>query len=271
MTDLQSTSGNADPVDHAELRTCALYLTGGLVAEAELAFERHLGSCPRCLDECDRLGPLVTAMSEFDAGQIEAVLAENPFPPAAAPFDVAPAGAGPTGVAPAGPVRPTAPPKGGRPAGRPGRSQLRRRLTLSALAVVAVVSLGVALSLQSSDTTPGGGQTTIAPRPVAVTAEGVGGSVRLSVTVVARTDRSTPTSTITATIVGLPPGEQYRLYAVTSDAETHQVAEGTASAGTVRATGEFALPIDQLAFFAVTRLDGGTLVSARIIRSTPTR
>ncbi|WP_329110951.1 zf-HC2 domain-containing protein [Micromonospora sp. NBC_01699] len=53
-----------------------LYLLGALAADAEAAFERHLAGCPSCQDECDRLGPLVTAFGQFDANDFRDVTHE---------------------------------------------------------------------------------------------------------------------------------------------------------------------------------------------------
>ncbi|QDY08128.1 hypothetical protein FJK98_13975 [Micromonospora sp. HM134] len=70
MTDLRSDSDAPGPLAHAPLQQCAPYLWGDLDPQDEWEFERHLGTCTVCLDECDRLGPLVGAFSGLTASEI---------------------------------------------------------------------------------------------------------------------------------------------------------------------------------------------------------
>ncbi|WP_431916182.1 hypothetical protein [Micromonospora wenchangensis] len=96
MTDLRSDSDAPGPVAHAPLEQCAPYLWGDLDPQDEWEFERHLGTCTICLDECDRLGPLVGAFSGLTPGEIadlRAVAADDTAPalPAAEAAPVAPA------------------------------------------------------------------------------------------------------------------------------------------------------------------------------------
>lgn len=115
MTDLRSDSDAPGPVAHAPLEQCAPYLWGDLDPQDEWEFERHLGTCTICLDECDRLGPLVGAFSGLTPGEIadlRAVPAAETAPalpaaeavPAATAADAAPA----LGVAPAHEALPAA-------------------------------------------------------------------------------------------------------------------------------------------------------------------
>ncbi|MFJ8690770.1 hypothetical protein [Micromonospora wenchangensis] len=83
MTDLRSDSDAPGPVAHAPLEQCAPYLWGDLDPQDEWEFERHLGTCTICLDECDRLGPLVGAFSGLTPGEIaglRAVAADDTAP-----------------------------------------------------------------------------------------------------------------------------------------------------------------------------------------------
>jgi hypothetical protein len=49
---------------------CGLYLIGALDDDTQDAFESHLGRCPSCQDECDDLGPIVTAMSNLSIDDV---------------------------------------------------------------------------------------------------------------------------------------------------------------------------------------------------------
>ncbi|WP_420116534.1 hypothetical protein [Micromonospora sp.] len=287
MTDLRSDSDAPGPVAHAPLEQCAPYLWGDLDPQDEWEFERHLGTCTICLDECDRLGPLVGAFSGLTPGEI-ADLRTGPADATAAPAlpaaDTAPdATPAPTATPDPGgasgdssPSRPgpaDRPPSRGAdgrgPAGRaPDRVRRGRRrwLVAGTLAMVAAVSLGVTLGQRQQGGAPDARQSTVNPVAAGVTVEGVGAATRLSVTVSARTDGPGPASDVRATVLGLTAGVQYRLYAVAADTRTYQVAQWTATAGPQEVTGEIPAAIDTLAFFAVAETDGTALVSARIGR-----
>ncbi|MFY1681945.1 hypothetical protein ACN265_10480 [Micromonospora sp. WMMD730] len=287
MTDLRSDSDAPGPVAHAPLEQCAPYLWGDLDPQDEWEFERHLGTCTICLDECDRLGPLVGAFSGLTPGEI-ADLRTGPADATAAPAlpaaDAAPdaipaptatpdpgGASGDSSPSRPGPAdRPPSRDAGGRgPAGRaPDRARRGRRrwLVAGTLAMVAAVSLGVTLGQRQQGGAPDARRSTVNPVAAGVTVEGVGAATRLSVTVSARTDGPGPASDVRATVLGLTAGVQYRLYAVAADTRTYQVAQWTATAGPQEVTGEIPAAIDTLAFFAVAETDGTALVSARIGR-----
>ncbi|MEV4844655.1 hypothetical protein AB0K20_15755 [Micromonospora matsumotoense] len=334
MTDLRSDSDAPGPAAHAPLEQCAPYLWGDLDPQDEWDFERHLGTCAICLDECDRLGPLVGAFSGLRTGEIADLVTDDPIltpaePPRPAPTQAgsaptpaelpgsaptpaprggcgpgtATASVGPAATAPAsvesddavtaagagvapghtapsppGPAQtrpgpadrpPTRDTAGRGPAGRePDRARRGRRrwLVAGTLAMVAAVSLGVTLGQRQQGNAPDARQSTVNPVNAGVTVEGVGASARLSVTVSARTDRPGPVAKVRATVVGLTPGVEYRLYAVAADTRTYQVAQWTATAGPQEVTGDIAVAVDTLAFFAVAQADGTAVVSARIGR-----
>lgn len=344
MTDLRSDSDAPGPVAHVPLEQCAPYLWGDLDPQDEWEFERHLGTCTICLDECDRLGPLVGAFSGLTTGEVADLITDDTPPtppeptrsapmqsgstatpvelPGSAPTPAPRGGSGPdTATASVGPEStgwtPTAPasveaddavtasgagvasghaapsPPGpaqtrpgardpgatdrprtrdtaGRgPVGRePDRSRRGRRrwLVAGTLAMVAAVSLGVTLGQRQQGNAPEARQSTVNPVNAGVTVEGVGASARLSVTVSARTDRPGPVAKVRATVVGLTPGVEYRLYAVAADTRTYQVAQWTATTGPQEVTSDIAVAVDTLAFFAVAQADGTAVVSARIGR-----
>ncbi|MEV6705977.1 hypothetical protein [Micromonospora wenchangensis] len=304
MTDLRSDSDAPGPVAHAPLEQCAPYLWGDLDPQDEWEFERHLGTCTICLDECDRLGPLVGAFSGLTPGEIadlRAVPAADSAPvvPAADSAPVVPAlGVTPPPEAPPAaeslpatelPPAPELPPAvdaasrpvpadrppsrgadGRGPAGRaPDRVRRGRRrwLVAGTLAMVAAVSLGVTLGQRQQVGVPDARRSTVNPVAAGVRVEGVGAATRLSVTVSARPDGPGPASDVRATVLGLTAGVQYRLYAVAADTRTYQVAQWTATAGPQEVTGEIPAAVDTLAFFAVAETDGTALVSARIGRT----
>ncbi|MBO4161808.1 hypothetical protein [Micromonospora antibiotica] len=339
MTDLRSDSDAPGPVAHAPLEQCAPYLWGDLDPQDEWEFERHLGTCVICLDECDRLGPLVGAFSGLTTGEVAGLLTADTAatpggPPAPSPVPVERPGSAPdpppTGHPGSTPTRPpragsgsdpatvsTGPaavgadgaatatgadvapgrPESSRPApapSRPGptdrprsrdaagrgpagrepdrvRRGRRRWLVAGTLAMVAAVSLGVTLGQRQQSGAPVAGRSTVNPVNAGVTVEGVGASARLSVTVSARTDRPGPVADVRATVIGLTAGVEYRLYAVAADTRTYQVAQWTATTGPQEVTGEIAVAVDTLAFFAVAQADGTAVVSARIGRPTGPR
>lgn len=48
--------------DDALCADCGPYLMGALAPDAVVAFEGHLTGCVVCQDECEALGPLVSAL-----------------------------------------------------------------------------------------------------------------------------------------------------------------------------------------------------------------
>ncbi|MEV6343996.1 hypothetical protein [Actinoplanes sp. NPDC051851] len=82
--------------EHAELETCVLYLSGRMDPEAVEAFERHLGRCVICVEECDTLGPLASILADMPP-EFVAAFAElsDPAPVSPAPLPAVPtAGSG---------------------------------------------------------------------------------------------------------------------------------------------------------------------------------
>lgn len=50
---------------------CGLYLLGALGPDAVVAFEAHLVDCDGCQDECESLGPIVSAMIGLSPADVE--------------------------------------------------------------------------------------------------------------------------------------------------------------------------------------------------------
>jgi hypothetical protein len=93
------------------------------------------------------------------------------------------------------------------------------------------------------------------------TASGVG----LSVFVTARGDAVT----INATVLGLPPGMGYQLYAVTTQGSTYVAGRWFGSQQVQTVTADLPVPASALAFFTVARLDGSPVVSAQVRHASP--
>ena len=260
---------------HNSRETCGLYLLGALDADTESAFERHLARCSSCQDECDELGPIATALSHLQVDEVRALLGENGAVGAGSPQSSAPAQRSVARLRGANARPPTA----GGPAARAGRgpvggpeprsrldrprvwsSRRRRRVGLGALVLLAVVGLGGAaagLRWLNADA-----PAQVSPISVAATAEGVGASARLSVSIASHDE----TVNILATVAGLDPGVRYQMYAVTIDGQTHLLAEWVGVVGAQDFSDVLAVPAESLAFFSVTRQDGTAVVVARLGR-----
>ncbi|GAB7042442.1 MULTISPECIES: zf-HC2 domain-containing protein [Catenuloplanes] len=241
-----------------------LYLTGAL-PDAELsAVESHLGTCAVCLADADRLGEaavMLALLSETDRRELVAEFGTRAGEPAEEhdhhhpPVRVVPAP-----DAPPAPVRPAADRPRARPGGGtgPGRWRSRRsRLLLAGvgLAVVALLSAGVALG-----TSMIGGLRQ--PEPVTLVTNAQGGDVTLSVTVL----DADGTVTLEALVTGLTRGELHRFYARDVDGGSHLLTEMTGTGGPIQINAPCPVPIDRLAEFSVTAADGSLVVQAIVDR-----
>lgn len=240
--------------------SAALYLLGALDPVQEIAFEGHLASCRACQRECDEIGPLASGLSRLPDDEVAALLGGGLVgsPGRPEPTELAEP-AGPAGARNNRSVQP-------RPAGtvggrrdRSGRRGSRFRLAVGAFAAVLAVAVGVAVGTALRSAPP----TEVTPLGSSITVEGTGASARLVVVVVQR-ERTT---TLVATVTGLEPSVGYRLFAVTVDGQTYEVAGWTGVAEPADLTAELAVPLSDLSFFSVTRSDGTAVVIARLSRS----
>jgi anti-sigma factor RsiW len=295
IVETQPAPGGRPPDEHLRL---GQYLVGALPTAEREAFETHLARCRECLAEAERLEPMLTMLALVPPEEAHALVAafappeapgtptrvsnarpapaEAATPPAqsrstgstgprdrAAWHDPGTNGADrPRGSASPGARRgaaarsPAGRPKGGT---RPRRGR-RASLLLGALALVLVISgSGVAWAFLRDSGTHARDVT------LAATAADVSSGVSLSVRAVG-TGR---TSTVAATVGGLPAGQRHQLFAVTVDGNSHLLSDWTAAAGVQEISGECAAPVDDLVFFTVARLDGSVLVTARINRGRP--
>ena len=281
----QTAPGGRPPDEHLRL---GQYLVGALPAAEREAFETHLARCRECLAEAERLEPVLTMLALVPPEEAHALVAAYAPPapgeptvpveesrpvqadarstetagPREAPRrrDAGTNGADrPRGSANprrgAAPRSPSGRPKGGT---RPKRGR-RGRLLLGALALVLVVAgIGAGWTLLRDSGTP-------ADVTLAATAADTNGGVSLSVRVVG-TGR---TSTVSATVGGLPAGQRHQLFAVAVDGSSHLLSDWTSAAGVQEISGECPTSVDDLVFFTLARPDGSVLVTARINRGRP--
>jgi anti-sigma factor RsiW len=284
----QPAPGGRPPDQHLRL---GQYLVGALPAAEREAFETHLARCRECLAEAERLEPMLDMLALVPPEEAHALVeayappeapgtprrTPNPAPRAteavASPVRPRPTGTsghrdsttpprtgGPRGSAtPARGAAPRAP--SGRPKGgtRPGKSR-RNGLLIGALALVLVISgIGLGWSILRGDGTPAQDVT------LAATGADQTSGVSLSVRVVG----NGRTSTVSATVGGLPAGERHQLLAVNTNGESFLLSDWTAAAGIQDIAGECDAPVDSLSFFSITKLDGSVLVTAHINRGRP--
>ena len=251
------------------------YVLGVLGGGERQAVERHMAGCLRCAAEASELSDVVQALALLPEHDIREFIvrfgAADPTPPQLP--QAPPTAARPRRPAPAVALEPAA---DQRPAGRPrimsrpwtGRGTLgrgRRRGTapvgLAVLAVLLVLSVGIALGLTLGGSASNTPPTSITLAATASAADHVSGA-SLSV-FVSGDGRQT---SIRATVVGLQDGLPYQLLAVTSDGQASVVARWTGSPGAQDVTGSLAKPANTLAFFTVATLGGTPIVSAYLPR-----
>ncbi|GAA2645843.1 anti-sigma factor family protein [Paractinoplanes durhamensis] len=280
---------------------CGAYLSGALQPAEEADFERHLASCPDCMDECERLGETASGLSRLPAADVEELLRTEPWPPttaaapsaasapatpavAAAPAAAAsapaapaaapapastPASAAPAASAPA--VAPTGVPAapvktpaaaGTRPPARNGDSRGPGRSRRRRLVGSVLAALVVAgLGV--------GVVVKLAEKPStpAVQTDQVGAVSAEGTGAAARLAVTVDkTSKVNATVSGLTEGERYKLYAIDAAGTNHLVTQWTAGPAAERTiTGRTDVPLADLAFFAVTRgTADSAVVSAKV-------
>ncbi|GIJ49557.1 hypothetical protein Val02_64430 [Virgisporangium aliadipatigenens] len=283
----QPAPGGRPPDEHLRL---GQYLVGALPAAEREAFETHLARCRECLAEAERLEPVLDMLALVPPDEAEALVAAYAPPEAPGSPRRTPNAAPRRNEAVASPVRPrptgtsgrresttprenggprvSAPARGaaprspaGRPKGgtRPKRGR-RNGILIGAVALVLVLSgIGLGWSIMRGGGTPGQDVT------LAATGTDLTSGVSLSVRVVG----NGRTSTVAATVGGLPAGERHQLLAVNTNGESFLLSDWTAAAGIQDITGECDAPVDSLSFFSITKLDGSVLVTAHINRGRP--
>ncbi|GAB7052327.1 zf-HC2 domain-containing protein [Catenuloplanes indicus] len=240
-----------------------LYLTGALPEEELSAVESHLGTCAVCLADAERLGEaaaMLALLSETDRRELVAEFGTLSGEPAGNHDHHAPVRV--VSPAPAAPVRPAAARPPARPGGDTGPARWRSRrsrllLAGVGLAVVALLSAGVALGTSMIGNLG-------RPDPVTLVTNAQGGDVTLSVTVLDSGDAVT----LEALVSGLPRGGVHRLYVRDVDGAAHLLTEMTGTGGPIQVNAPCPVPIDRLAEFTVTAADGSLTVQAVVDRGT---
>ncbi|HKS98412.1 MAG TPA: hypothetical protein VJT31_02690 [Rugosimonospora sp.] len=216
-----------------------MYLLGGVHGEDRAAVEDHLVHCAWCLREADLLGPAVEALAALDPEDAARLLAGR---------DVA---------SDAPPARPRRSERR-RPDPWVPRYRHRMLLAVAAIGLVVVLTTGTALGIALGRGGDAGG-TGRAGAAVAVATTDRTAGATLSVIV---TSTQTRTATVHATVTGLHDGERYQLIAVTVDGVPIPVTDWRGTAGTRDLTEDIPAAASTLAFFAVARADGTSVVSA---------
>lgn len=216
-----------------------LYLLGVLQDEERIAFEAHLLTCPQCLAECERLGPLVSTMGTLDPSDVD-----TPPDPVPAPKPASTPGHRPARAHRVNPSR--------------RRSWSRPQLAVLALATVVAIGIGAVGGFIA------GREQSNAPTSISLVAVGDGESsdASMSVFVLGRRDGVT----VHATVTRLEPGVLYRLLAVTAEGRTLVVTEWWGQEGVQDISGDLDVAADSLAFFSVVRADGTQVMLARVQR-----
>src|SRR5262245_6775492 len=239
--------------DHVQLEL-GLYVLGALSPEEQPAVEEHLGRCAECRTECAELSEVSALLALLTVDDI----AEIPPDVVHRRRDA---------VAP------------GSHAARPGihvsrrtsthapaarwdvRTDVRRRssrfgrkhrLALSAIGVALLVGVGAGVWLRATPT----------PITLAGHDTNVVTGVSMSVTVVGRDGQSH----VDAKISGLRAGIQYQLYAVNVHGQTRVVSRWAAGSGPYLFSGDLRESTDDLAFFSVTQVDGGVVVTVHVAK-----
>jgi predicted anti-sigma-YlaC factor YlaD len=225
-----------DPAWHHDPHlSLGLLALGALGEEQESTVRRHLLTCEPCRARSLQFAQVVGALSMVTAGDARGLVAEF--------------GA----VAPA---RRTLPVR-----------RLRLRHPSVTLVGVGAALMGLALIV---GLLIGAQLDRVVPRSPAsasltVTGHDTASGVGLSVFVTDRGDGVT----INATVLGLPPGIGYQLYAVTTGGRIHVAGRWLGSEQVHTVTADLPVQASALAFFTVARLDGSPVVSAQIRHASP--
>jgi len=224
----------SEPAWHRELHlSLGLLALGALAEEQESSVRRHLLTCAPCRATSLQFAQVAGALSMVTGADARGLVAE---------------------FGAVAPTRPTLPVR---------RVRLRRRsasmVALGAALVGLIVGLLIGAQFHAAVPEP--------PASVSLTVTGndTTTGVGLSVFVTGRGDGVT----INATVLGLPPGLNYQLYAVTTEGSVYVAGRWFGSRQVHTVTAELPVPAGVLAFFTVAHLDGSPVVSAQIRHASP--
>ena len=252
--------------EHVQLQL-GLYVLGGLSSVETEVVEEHLASCAECRTECAELSEVPAFLSLLTREDLRSLAEE--FAPRKRDADRSSAVPTPRVRAGAPPSRPSTQTANGRPATHPqlsgdrGRNprtassrhpRHRSRFVLAAVAVALIVGVSIGLGLATRSP----GAITLAGSDTnAVT------GVTISVSVVGLDDGSH----VTATVTGLHPGVEYKLYAVNSHGQTQTVARWSAGNKAFAYAGDLQIRAEDLAFFTITELDGQVVITVKVAKA----
>jgi hypothetical protein len=225
-----------DPARHDELQlSLGLLALGALPEDQESTVRQHLLTCAPCHATSVEFARVAGALSMVTGADARALVAEfGAVAPARRALSIRPL-------------------------------QLRRpsatRVGVGAALMCVALAVGLLIGVQLHP---------VAPRPptsvsLTVTGNNTATGVGLSAFVTGRGDGVT----INATVLGLPPGIGYQLYAVTTEGRTYVAGRWFGSQQVQTVTADLPVPASALAFFTVARLDGSPVVSAQIRHASP--
>ena len=252
------------PAWHSELRlSLGLFALGALPAEDASRVWEHLAGCAACRVRSAEFAQVIGALDLLTEEEVRGLTGEFGVITAEAVAEVA---AFAETAAVAKPVQ-----RGQRSSTRPpgtagrrrwedarGRARIGWLAGIGGLVVVVALTAGVLLGVTLGPSVP----EPAATATLALTGNDSRTGASLSVFVSGRPNAAI----VNATVVGLPRGTVYQLYAVTTAGRTYVVGRWVSSAPVQSVAGQVPVDTGALAFFAVAGLNGAPVVSAQILR-----
>jgi anti-sigma factor RsiW len=225
----------------------SLYAHGALPPDEVGAVKRHLADCPHCLGEHTHLNEITGLLALQSLDEVTAIHSQASSASAAPRSPSLIAGAG---------------------TGTPTESRDRRRTNRAsrpgwrAVTAVAACAAAVAIGATMVITFRRDGPAVVEVAEVATTSA-PGRSLNITVT------ERNPGLAIRAVVVGLHPGIEFYLVAVSRDGRSLPIFRGIAAGGPQTVVGELDVALEEIAFFTVAHVDGSLLMSARLSKGTP--
>jgi anti-sigma-K factor RskA len=238
----------SEAADEARIRPLiGLYLLGALDAKDRAEVDAHLTRCAGCRREADELGEAVTALAMLSDAEGQDLVREFGIPDGEPLTEPKPQATPPSNQD----LKLTIP--------APKRTR-RALITTGSLVVVVVVAAVLALVVAFG---PSADQSQQFDVTLAATAGSRDSGVSLSVFLTGRQG----TTTVRATVAGLPTGTHYQLKAFTTNGQEMAVCDWFGAGGAQDVGGDVQVPVGRMSFFRVSDVDSGTvLVSAYLTR-----
>ncbi|MDT5024702.1 MAG: hypothetical protein QOE61_1128, partial [Micromonosporaceae bacterium] len=227
----------------------------------------HLASCAECRTECAKLSEVPAFLSLLTQEDVRWMADE--FAPRKRDADRSAAVPTPrvrTGAPPSRPPTQTAnarPATHPQPSGDRGRNpraaksdlpRHRSRFALAAVALALIVGVSVGLGLATRS-------------PAAITLAGSDTNAVTGVTTSVSVVGLDNGSHVTATVKGLHPGVEYKLFAVDSHGQTQTVVRWSAENKAFAYAGDVQIRAEDLAFFTITELDGQVVITVKVAKA----